>query len=447
MTQKLNTGSHDLPVSAASPRSCARAGPTPGARPGRAADRPLGGQAAAPRSPPASPASGSSSRRGRSRPAATTATTAFRPHSAFAWLTGRPASQADVLVIEPSTATRPRCTCGRARRARTAAGVLPRPPLRRVLGGPPPRPGRGRAALPDRLRPPRRPDACSPDPRGCCAAWTRRSTRWPPTATPSWRRSSPSCGWSRTRGRSAELQLAVDATTRGFEDVVRALPAALAHPAGERYLEGVFGLRARLEGNAVGYDSIVASGAHACVLHWIRNDGRLNAATCCCSTRAWRPTPSTPPTSPARCRCPAASPRCSARSYELVLRGPGRGRSPRCGRGRASATSTGPAMRVIAEGLADWGVLQIAGRADGVEACTGATRCAAAATCSAWTCTTAPRRAAEVYLDGVLEEGQVLTVEPGLYLQPDDVTLPPELRGHRASGSRTTWSSPPTAPA
>jgi Xaa-Pro aminopeptidase len=39
------------------------------------------------------------------------------------------------------------------------------------------------------------------------------------------------------------------------------------------------------------------------------------------------------------------------------------------------------------------------------------------------------RARAEAYLDGVLEEGQVLTVEPGLYLQPDDETLPPELRG------------------
>ncbi|GAA3079106.1 hypothetical protein GCM10020254_24160 [Streptomyces goshikiensis] len=36
---------------------------------------------------------------------------------------------------------------------------------------------------------------------------------------------------------------------------------------------------------------------------------------------------------------------------------------------------------------------------------------------------------AQTYLDGVLEEGQVLTVEPGLYLQPDDETLPAELRG------------------
>lgn len=39
------------------------------------------------------------------------------------------------------------------------------------------------------------------------------------------------------------------------------------------------------------------------------------------------------------------------------------------------------------------------------------------------------RARADQYLDGVLTEGQVLTVEPGLYLQPDDETLPPELRG------------------
>ena len=40
-----------------------------------------------------------------------------------------------------------------------------------------------------------------------------------------------------------------------------------------------------------------------------------------------------------------------------------------------------------------------------------------------------PEPGRRTYLDGVLEEGNVLTVEPGLYLQPDDLTLPPELRG------------------
>ena len=33
------------------------------------------------------------------------------------------------------------------------------------------------------------------------------------------------------------------------------------------------------------------------------------------------------------------------------------------------------------------------------------------------------------YADGVLEEGMVLTVEPGLYFQEDDLLVPEELRG------------------
>lgn len=35
----------------------------------------------------------------------------------------------------------------------------------------------------------------------------------------------------------------------------------------------------------------------------------------------------------------------------------------------------------------------------------------------------------EEYVDGVLEPGMVLTVEPGLYFQPDDLTVPEEWRG------------------
>ena len=69
----------------------------------------------------------------------------------------------------------------------------------------------------------------------------------------------------------AQLQDAVDATIRGFEDVVRELPKAVA--TSERWAEGVFGLRDRVDGNDVGYGSICAAGSHACVLHWTDNDG------------------------------------------------------------------------------------------------------------------------------------------------------------------------------
>src|SRR5690625_276634 len=72
-----------------------------------------------------------------------------------------------------------------------------------------------------------------------------------------------------------QMREAVAATVKGFEDIVRSLPRAVAHPRGERVIEGVFGARAREEGNAVGYDTIAAAGNHANTLHWIRNDGQV----------------------------------------------------------------------------------------------------------------------------------------------------------------------------
>ena len=52
-------------------------------------------------------------------------------------------------------------------------------------------------------------------------------------------------------------------------------PGPARRPARQRALiEGVFSLRARHDGNDVGYGSIVGTGAHAAILHWTRNDGR-----------------------------------------------------------------------------------------------------------------------------------------------------------------------------
>src|SRR5690606_37278464 len=70
-----------------------------------------------------------------------------------------------------------------------------------------------------------------------------------------------------------QLRLAVDATKQGFDDVIADLPQIVAHKRGERLIEGTFNRRARAEDNTVGYDTIAASGPHACILHWTRNDG------------------------------------------------------------------------------------------------------------------------------------------------------------------------------
>jgi len=70
-----------------------------------------------------------------------------------------------------------------------------------------------------------------------------------------------------------QMQQAVDATTRGFADMVKVFPAATSKPRGERVIESAFYGRARIEGNENGYSPIVAAGSHACILHWIKNDG------------------------------------------------------------------------------------------------------------------------------------------------------------------------------
>jgi Xaa-Pro aminopeptidase len=225
-----------------------------------------------------------------------------------------------------------------------------------------------------------------------------------------------------------ELQSAVDATVRGFEDVVRALPQALGHRRGERYLEGVFGLRSRLEGNAVGYDSIVASGAHACVLHWIRNDGALDPAHLLLLDAGVESdtlyTADVTRTLPLSGRFGPVQ----RQVYELVYEA----QTAAIGTLRPGARFRDfhqAAMRVICEGLHGWGLLK---ESPDTLMETGLYR--RYTLCSSGHMLgldlhDCARARAEVYLDGVLEEGQVLTVEPGLYLQPDDLTLPPEFRG------------------
>ncbi|MFZ1062841.1 MAG: aminopeptidase P family protein [Acidimicrobiales bacterium] len=225
----------------------------------------------------------------------------------------------------------------------------------------------------------------------------------------------------------AQLQLAVNYTVKGFEDVVRALPVAQGR--GERVIEGVFNLRARVEGNDVGYDTIAASGSHATTLHWTRNDGEVRAGDLLLldagvechnlyTADVTRTMPVSGKFSPAQ-----------RRIYELVLRAQKAGIAA-VKPGVPFMAANDAAMQVLAEGLHELGILtedpETALRKDrqlhrrytlhGVSHMLGL---------DVHDCANAR---SEEYL-GELHEGYVLTVEPGLYFQPNDLTVPQEYRG------------------
>lgn len=228
----------------------------------------------------------------------------------------------------------------------------------------------------------------------------------------------------------AELQAAVDATAVGFAEVVQQMPTASGLGRGERWLEGTFGRRARLDGNDVGYGSIVACGPHATTLHWVRNDGPVVPGQVALLDmgieRDSLYTADVTRTLPIN----GSWTEPQRRVYEVVREAQGAG---------IAATKPGSdflaphraAMEVIAAALDDWGVLPVPAR-ESLRSDVGVHRrytlhatshmlgldvhdCAAA------------RRGA--YREASLTAGMVLTVEPGLYFQADDETVPPELRG------------------
>jgi len=226
----------------------------------------------------------------------------------------------------------------------------------------------------------------------------------------------------------AQLRDAIAATVRGFEDVARILPAD--RPVNERLIEGVFWLRARHDGNDVGYGTIVGAGRHATILHWTHATGATapgelllmdmgveNRALYTADVTRVLPVSGT--FSPVQ-----------RRIYDLVYAAQ-----------RAGIAAIRPGvkyddvneacMRVLAEGLRDLGLLPVSvDEAMGKES----------TVYRRWTlhgfghflgidvhdCAKARK---EKYRDGTLGEGYVVTVEPGLYFQPEDDLVPPELHG------------------
>ncbi|MER3394222.1 MAG: M24B family metallopeptidase, partial [Microcella pacifica] len=228
----------------------------------------------------------------------------------------------------------------------------------------------------------------------------------------------------------AEMRRAVDATQVGFDDIIADLPQIVAHPRGERLVEGTFNRRARAEGNTVGYDTIAASGPHACILHWTRNDGPVVPGDLILidagveldsyyTADITRTLPVSGQFTEVQRRVYEAVREAADAAFAIVRPG------------IRFRDVHAEAMRVIARVTAEWGLLPVSA-SESLEPSGGYHRRYMVHGTShhlgidVHDCAQARR---DLYLDGVLEEGMVFTIEPGLYFQPDDLTVPSELRG------------------
>jgi Xaa-Pro aminopeptidase len=222
-----------------------------------------------------------------------------------------------------------------------------------------------------------------------------------------------------------ELRRAIAATQRGFDDVVRALPSA----ATERVVEGVFGLRARVDGNDVGYGTIAASGPNACTLHWTRNDRALATGELLLLDAGVEAetlyTADITRTLPIDGRFTAEQ----RTVYELVLEAQ-EAAFARCAPGNEFLDPHRAAMQVLAQGLERLGILASAEEALRDEnqfyKRYSLHNTSHMLGLDVHDCAQAR---AETYKFGRLARGMVLTVEPGLYFQPDDLTVPGRFRG------------------
>ena len=226
----------------------------------------------------------------------------------------------------------------------------------------------------------------------------------------------------------AELQEACDITTLGFEDSVREWDRVIEF--GERWLEGTFFRRARAMGNDIGYDSIVGGGRHATTLHWIDNDGPITPGELVLLDMGVEGrnlyTADVTRTLPIN----GAFSSVQRELYDLVYAAQQAGIDA-VRPGVPFLAAHNAAMSVLAHGLESMGLLP--GTAE--EALAPDSK-----VYGRWTlhgtshmlgmdvhdCGLA---SVDIYPKGDLEEGMVLTVEPGLYFQEDDLLVPEELRG------------------
>ncbi|GLY28505.1 aminopeptidase P family protein [Kineosporia sp. NBRC 101731] len=228
----------------------------------------------------------------------------------------------------------------------------------------------------------------------------------------------------------AEMRRAIDGTARGFADIVRALPEAVASVRGERVVETVFESRARREGNGVGYDTIAASGPHACTLHWIRNDGPVNESDLVLIDAGMEV--DSLYTADITRTLPVSGTFTDAqrRVYQAVLDA-----------ADAAFAAARPgvkfrevhaaAMTVIAARLEEWNLLPSTAQESLKKENQFHRRWMVHGTShhlgiDVHDCAQARK---EMYLDAELQPGMIFTIEPGLYFGPHDLLAPEEFRG------------------
>jgi Xaa-Pro aminopeptidase len=223
-----------------------------------------------------------------------------------------------------------------------------------------------------------------------------------------------------------EMSQVIKSTKLGFEDVIRRLKTAQT----EREVEGVFYTRARTEGNDVGYGTIAASGEHACTLHWKRNDGKIRKTDLLLLDAGveghWLYTADITRTLPIGGKFSREQRIVYDLVYEAQLAA-----FKQVKPGNDFMAPNQAAMKVLTAGLVALGILKCSAEEalkpdnhfyrrytlHNVSHMLGIDvhDCAQAR--------------AETYKFGKLQAGMVLTVEPGLYFQPDDLTVPPKFRG------------------
>lgn len=183
-------------------------------------------------------------------------------------------------------------------------------------------------------------------------------------------------------------------------------------------------------GNDIGYDSIVGGGSHATTLHWIDNTGPVTPGELLLLDMGVENTNLYTADVTRTLPVDGTFTGVQRELYQLVLDAQTAGiEAVRPGAPFLAAHDA--AMRVLAHGLEGLGLLPVSAE----EALDPSSKVYAR-----WTLHgtshmlgmdvhDCARSAPDAYTRGTLAEGMVLTVEPGLYFQADDLLVPEELRG------------------